>query len=72
MAGAPQAEAAQRVSAPLGGMGRLAGDVCKQSGLNPRMCLKRCFRRRATLNIGGHHPLQITAQGVLSSYNKVT
>ena len=36
------------------------------SPVNPRMRLKTTFRRRATLNIGRHHPLQITSEGVLS------
>ena len=34
--------------------------------VNPRMRVKTTFRRRATLNIGRHHPLQITSEGVLS------
>ena len=34
--------------------------------INPRRCLRTTFRWRATLNIGRHHPLQITSEGVLS------
>ena len=35
---------------------------------NRRMGLETTFRRRAIQNIGRHHPLQITSEGVLSEY----
>ena len=50
----------------LGGCARAVAYGKKFAYVNPRMVVKTTFRRRATLNIGRHHPLQITSEGVLS------